>query len=196
MKNKSINLTGIDTPVGGVSFEITPSTAIEIKRIILLLNSKRILVAPIVDSFNRWGEQTYKNKKEPDYVSRSILEIKEYMTCQQIEKIIEDKVASNLLSEMIQACNDFLDSWETFDNIFADFNKNAQPIILSFNNKKKSDEINIKEYMRIVLHNAEVVSGYRKVMQQKTNELIKRYKIDCNIEFPIEFNEDDFKLPI
>ena len=33
MKNKSINLTGIDTPVGGFSVEITPSTAIEIKRI-------------------------------------------------------------------------------------------------------------------------------------------------------------------
>lgn len=57
MKNKSINLTGIDTPIGGLSFEITPSTAIEIKRIILLLNSKRILVAPIVDSFNRWGNK-------------------------------------------------------------------------------------------------------------------------------------------
>lgn len=107
MKNKGINLTSIDTPIGGVSWEITPSTEIEIKRIILLLNSKKILVAPIVDSFNRWGEQTYKNKKEPDYVSRSILEIKEYITHQQIEKAIEDAVAINLLSEMIQACNVF-----------------------------------------------------------------------------------------
>lgn len=196
MKNKGINLTSIDTPIGGVSWEITPSTAIEIKRIILLLNSKRILVAPIVDSFNRWGEQTYKNKKEPDYVSRSILEIKEYITHQQIEKAIEDAVAINLLSEMIQACNDFLDSWETFDNIFVDFNRNEQHIILSSSGKKKCNEINSKEYMRIVLHNADVVSGYRKLMQQKTDELIKRFRIDCEVEFPTEFDKDSFKLPI
>lgn len=88
MKNKSINLTGIVTPVGGFSFEITPSTAIEIKRMILLLSSKRILVAPIVDSFNRWGVQTYKNKKEPDYVSRSILEIKNSLTHQMSQRLI------------------------------------------------------------------------------------------------------------
>lgn len=196
MKNKGINLTSIDTPIGGVSWAITPSTAIEIKRIILLLNSKRILVAPIVDSFNRWGEQTYKNKKEPDYVSRSILEIKEYITHQQIEKVIDDVVAIDLLSGMIQACNDFLDSWETFDNIFVDFNRNEQHIILSSDGKKKCDEINTKEYMRIVLHNADVVSGYRKLMQQKTDELIKRFRIDCKIGFPIEFDKDSFKLPI
>lgn len=196
MKNKGINITSIDTPIGGVSWEITPSTAIEIKRIILLLNSKRILVAPIVDSFNRWGRQTYKDKKEPDYVSRSILEIKEYITHQQIEKAIEDAVAINLLSEMIQACNIFLDSWETFDNIFVDFNRKEQHIILSSSGKKKCDEINTKEYMRIVLYNADVVKGYRKIMQQKTDELIKRFRIECEVEFPTEFDKDSFKLPI
>ncbi len=196
MRNKSINVNGIDTPVGGISWEITPSTAIEIKRIILLLNSKRILVAPIVDSFNRWGEQTYKNKKEPDYVSRSILEIKEYITHQQIEKVIDDVTAINLLSEMIQACNDFLDSWETFDNIFVNFNKNEQSIILSISNKDKSTEIDKKEYMRIVLHNADVVSGYRYRMQQKVDELIRIFKINFKIEFPTEFNKENFKLPI
>ncbi len=63
MKNKGINITSIDTPIGGVSWEITPSTAIEIKRIILLLNSKRILVALIVDSFNRWGSKHIKIRK-------------------------------------------------------------------------------------------------------------------------------------
>lgn len=196
MRNKGINITSIDTPIGGVSWEITPSTAIEIKRIILLLNSKRILVAPIVDSFNRWGEQTYKDKKEPDYVSRSILEIKEYITHQQIEKAIEDAVAINLLSEMIQACNIFLDSWETFDNIFVNFNGKEQHIILSSSGKKKCDEINTKEYMRIVLHNADMVRGYRKIMQQKTDELIKRFRMDCKVEFPTEFDKDSFKLPI
>lgn len=196
MKNKSINLTSIDTPMGGVSWEITSSTAIEIKRIILLLKSKRILVAPIVDSFNRLGEQTYKNMKEPDYVSRSILEIKEYITHQQMEKVIEDAVAINLLSGMIQACNDFIDSWETFDNIFVDFNRNEQHIILSSSGNKKCDVISSKEYMRIVLHNANVVSSYRKLMQQKINELIKRFRIDCKIEFPTEFDKDCFKLPI
>lgn len=28
---------------------------------------------------------------------------------------------------MIQACNEFLDSWEPFDNIFVDFSRNEQP---------------------------------------------------------------------
>lgn len=194
MKKKNYNLTGIDTPVGGLSFEITPSTAIEIKRIILLLNSKRILVAPIVDSFNRWGEQTYKNRKEPDYVSRSILEIKEYLTHQQIEKVIEDVTAINLLGGMIQACNDFLDSWETFDNIFTNAN-NKCSIMLSSSNQSICSEIDTKEYMRIVLHNADVVSGYRKIIQQKVDELIRIYKINCNVEFPTEFNKADFRLP-
>ena len=196
MKNKSISVNGIDTPVGGISWETTPSTAIEIKRIILLLNSKRILVAPIVDSFNRWGEQTYKNKKEPDYVSRSILEIKEYITHQQIEKVVDDATAINLLSEMIQACNDFLDSWETFDNIFVNSDKNDQPIIISSSNKIKDTEIDTKEYMRIVLHNADVVSSYRYKMQQKVDELIKKFKINYAIEFPLEFDKKNFKLPI
>ena len=167
MKNKSFNLTGIDTPVGGLSFEITPSTAIEIKRVILLLNSKRILVAPIVGSFNRRGEQTYKNRKEPDYVSRFILEIKEYLTHQQIEKVIEDVTAINLLSGMIQACNDFLDSWETFNNIFINVNNNKYFIVLSSLNQNICSEIDTKEYMRIVLHNADVVSGYRKKCSKK-----------------------------
>lgn len=196
MKNKSISVNGIDTPVGGISWETTPSTAIEIKRIILLLNSKRILVAPIVDSFNRWGEQTYKNRKEPDYVSRSILEIKEYITHQQIEKVVDDATAINLLSEMIQACNDFLDSWETFDNIFVNSDKNDQPIIISSSNRIMDTEINTKEYMRIVLHNADVVSSYRYKMQQKVDELIKKFKINYAIEFPLEFDKKNFKLPI
>ena len=195
MKKKSINLNGIDTPVGGLSWENIPSTAIEIKRIILFLNSKRILMAPIVDSFNRWGEQTYKDKKEPDYVSISILNIKEFITHQQIEKVIEDVTAINLLSKMIQACNDFLDSWETFDKIFVNLRENRQSIVLSSLNRDGSGEIDTKEYMRVVLHNADVVSNYRKVMQQNVNELIRIFKIDYKIEFPTEFDKMDFKLP-
>ncbi len=124
------------------------------------------------------------------------MEIKEYITHQQIEKVIEDAVAINLLSEMIHACNIFLDSWETFDNIFVDFNRKQQHIILSSSGKKKCDEINTKEYMRIILHNADVVKGYRKIMQQKTDELIKRFRIECKVEFPTEFDKDSFKLPI
>ena len=141
------------------------------------------------------GEQTYKYRKEPDYVSRSILEIKEYLTHQQIEKVIEDVIAINLLSGMIHACNDFLDSWETFDNIFTNTNENRHSIVLSSSDQNVYTEIDTKEYMRIVLHNADVVSGYRKTMQYKADELIRIYKINYNIEFPTEYNKSDFRLP-
>lgn len=84
---------------------------------------------------------------------------------------------------MRQACNEFLDSWKTFDNIFVYFSRNEQPIILSPNDKNKNAEIDIKEYKRIALHNADIVSGYRKVMQQKTDELIKIYKLIIILHF-------------
>lgn len=195
MKKKNINLTGIDTPAGGLSWEIVPSTAVEIKRILLFLNSKRILVAPIVDSFNRWGRQTYEKKAEPDYVAMSILGIKDYITHQQIEKVTDDVTAIGLLSEMIQACNVFLDSWETFNNAFI-FENSRKNIILNSLSQNESTEIDAQKYMCIVLHNADVVSQYRKIMQQKVDELIKIFQIDLYIEFPTHFDKNGFKLPI
>ena len=192
---KNIILNGIDTPVGGLSWEFVPSTAMEIKRILLFLNSKRILVAPIVDSFNRWGRQTYEKKAEPDYVAMSILGIKDYITHQQIEKVTDDATAIDLLSEMIQACNVFLDSWETFNNIFI-VESSRKNIVLNSVTQNESAEIDTKKYMRIVLHNADVVSHYRKIMQQKVDELIEIFHIDLHIEFPTHFDNNDFKLPI
>lgn len=195
MKKKNISLTGIDTPVGGLSWNTTPSTAMEIKRILLLLNSKRILVAPIVDSFNRWGRQTYERKSEPNYVSMSILEIRDFITHQQIEKVIDNTIAIDLLGEMIQACNVFLDSWETFNNIFVV--EQCHPnIFLNSLEHNATTEIDTKKYVSILLHNAGVVSNFREIMQQKADELIKIFQIDLHIEFPTQFNEKNFKLPI
>lgn len=77
-----------------------------------------------------------------------------------------------------------------------DSGRREQPIILAPNDKNRNDEIDIKEYDRILLHNADVVSNFRKVMQQKADELIKIYKINYKIIFPTEFDKKNFKLPI
>lgn len=61
------------------------------KKNFIFLNSKRILVAPIEESFNRWGIQTVQEKSEPDYVSLSIIQIKDYIMEQQLEKIIDNE---------------------------------------------------------------------------------------------------------
>lgn len=167
----------------------------EIKKIIVFLNSKRILVAPIVESFNRWGEQTYSAGAEPDYVRRSILEIKEYTSHQQIEKLITDRVAINVLGQIIGACNTLLDSWLTFDNIFEgkEGTEYSPALYNEINDNLKI--INAQKYFSIVVHNANVVQNFRIAIKQSIKTLIAEYNLDIYMDIPVDFDEEGFKLP-
>lgn len=90
-----VRITGIDTPLGGISCEYTEAEKNSIQEIFFFLESKRLLVNPIEMEVKSWCEQ-------------SALEIKNGIVSILANNKFSDDT-KNSLRAMIAACNDFLD---------------------------------------------------------------------------------------
>lgn len=128
-------LTGISTPVGGISWETCDSNKEEIRKLFLYLKSKRILINPT-------------EMEIPEQCVESVLEIRSEL----VETIKNINLTSKIWDEvnkMIIACNTYLDEinklklphiiyksdnrWEdiNFDYIMKRFRKDFKDSILN-----------------------------------------------------------------
>lgn len=89
-------ITGIDTPLGGISWEYTEAERNSVQEIFFFLESKRLLVNPIEMEVKSWCEQ-------------SALEIKNEIVSVLMKNNFSNDT-KNSLRTMITACNDFLDN--------------------------------------------------------------------------------------
>lgn len=96
-----IRITGIDTPLGGISWEYTEAEKNSIQEIFFFLESKRLLVNSIEMEVKSWCEQ-------------SALEIKNRIVFILAKNQFSDDT-KNSLRTMITACNDFLDDVSKVD---------------------------------------------------------------------------------
>ena len=96
-----VRITGIDTPLGGISWEYTEAEKNSIQEIFFFLESKRLLVNPIEMEVKSWCEQ-------------SALEIKNRIVFILAKNQFSDDT-KNSLRTMITACNDFLDDVSKVD---------------------------------------------------------------------------------
>ena len=94
-------LNGVSTPIGGISWNKTHSAKDKFSFLLLYLESKRILVNPI-------------EMEKKEWCIESVLEIKK-----QLVAIIEEAVFKeddlNFIRNMIDSCNQYLDSVSVLD---------------------------------------------------------------------------------
>ena len=91
-----IRITGVSTPIGGISWEFTETKKKGIKDLFLFLESKRILVNPKEMEVKEWSEQ-------------SVIEIKNKL----VSIATEYEYSQNTMEcfkMMIDTCNIFLDN--------------------------------------------------------------------------------------
>ena len=91
-----IRITGVSTPIGGISWEFTETKKKGIKDLFLFLESKRILVNPKEMEVKEWSEQ-------------SVIEIKSKL----VSIATEYEYSQNTMEcfkMMIDTCNIFLDN--------------------------------------------------------------------------------------
>jgi len=106
-----IEITGIDTPFGGLSWVSTGTAKSEIEGLLFFLESKRILINPTDMEIKSWCEE-------------SAIEIKNKLISLRIHYDFNPETVDTI-RDMVSACNSFLD----------DMNRvNPQGIIYKNNN--------------------------------------------------------------
>jgi hypothetical protein len=104
-------VTGITAGPFGITWEPAPSEIEFARRVIAFLEDRRVLYAP--------GEL-----QVPSYCSKSVLEIRTYLTT-EVGKLDEKSELAKILKAMRAACRKFLDfeqtqrNWESFDPTFS-----------------------------------------------------------------------------
>jgi hypothetical protein len=103
MKFKEVinRLTGISTPVFGVSWSPPDIEVTKARRVIRFLEDRRVLYNP-------------SEMETPDYCVQSVLEIRRFLT-QELNSLDEDSELSQGLRAMQAACRKFLDTVEQDD---------------------------------------------------------------------------------
>lgn len=87
-------ITGISTPVGGLSWRLEASEASQAKRVVTFLEDRRVLFAP--DSL-----------EVPGHCVESILKIREFLSS-SLSQLTDDSVLAGNLKVMRSACRKFL----------------------------------------------------------------------------------------
>jgi hypothetical protein len=97
LKGKAIasRLTGISTPIGGISWKPPIDEKNKAKRLLVFLEDRRALYHPY-------------DMEVGDYVVKSILEIRERLT-EDLEEVSKSSILGESLTAMRSACRRFLD---------------------------------------------------------------------------------------
>ncbi len=98
LKGKAIasRLTGISTPIGGISWKPPTDEKDKAKRLLVFLEDRRALYHPY-------------DMEVGDYVVESILEIRERLT-EDLEEVSKSSILGEGLTAMRSACRRFLDN--------------------------------------------------------------------------------------
>ena len=129
-------LTGISTPLGGLSWEYTKTSKKNAQELVDILCGHRVLFNSCQLGCDRCTE----------FTSKSVLKMKEILT-QKLTEISEDDELKSCVRQMRQACNDFLNEKicvKLLINIPHSINKEFCPII-----KLRKD---ITYYLKIIVN--------------------------------------------
>ena len=148
-------LNGVSTPIGGISWNKTYSVKDKFSFLLRYLESKRILVNPI-------------EMEKKEWCIESVLEIKK-----QLVAIIEEAVFKeddlNFIRNMIDSCNQYLDSVSVLD---------LPNIIYKSNSREGSwNDLQFDKAMK----------QFRKSFKQEIELIENRYHLSFNKNIPNEF---------